>query len=249
MSLVVFYWWMINAGVTLSRFWLAMVTRWRKFATSGMIVKTSGHSGLHLKPSCDRRLSSAATSGVFTKSLACQKIAGGLPEGASSCGLHVSFSSIVWPSWDNRVDILWVRVAIVFTSCGHRQHRVFTPHDGNTMDTRYLPMVLRWLHDLPRPSHSHRVATVWHFVTLKLNRDGIAMSTKRVKLELFKWCCVLDINLHHVAISLFGETARKKKAVALLILIIRFNCYQLKRFINSKANVYSFCTYGSAILI
>ena len=32
-------------------------------------------------------------------------------------------------------------------------------------------------------------------------------------------------------------------------LIIRFNCYQLKRFINSKANVYSFCSYGSAILI
>ena len=31
--------------------------------------------------------------------------------------------------------------------------------------------------------------------------------------------------------------------------IIRFNCYQLKRFINSKANVYSFCSYGSAILI
>ena len=44
------------AGVTLSRFWLPMDTRWRKFATSGMIVKTSGHSGLHPKPSCDRRL-------------------------------------------------------------------------------------------------------------------------------------------------------------------------------------------------
>ena len=29
----------------------------------------------------------------------------------------------------------------------------------------------------------------------------------------------LDINLHHVAISLFGETAWKKKAVGLLILI------------------------------
>ena len=95
---------------------------------------------------------SAATSGVFTKSLACQKIAEGLPEGASSCRLRVSFSSTVWPSWDHRVDILWVRVAIVFTSCGHRRYRVCTPHDGNTMATRCLPMVLRWLHDFARPS-------------------------------------------------------------------------------------------------
>ena len=124
---------------------------------------------------------SGATSGVFIKSLACQKIAEGLPEGASSCGLRVSFSSTVWPSWVHRVDILRVRVAIVFTSCGHRRYRAFTPHDGNTMDTRCLPMVLRWLHDFARPSHSHRVATVWHFVTLKLYRDGITMSTKRVE--------------------------------------------------------------------
>ena len=124
---------------------------------------------------------SAATSGVFIKYLACQKIAEGLPECASSCGVRVSFSSTVWPSWDHRVDILWVRVAIVFTSCGHRQHRVFTPYDGNKMDTRCLPMVLRWLHDFARPSQSHRLATVWHFVTLKLYRDGIAISTKRVQ--------------------------------------------------------------------
>ena len=124
---------------------------------------------------------SGATSGVFIKSLACQKIAEGLPEGASSCGLRVSFSSTVWPSWVHRVDILWIRVAIVFTSCGHRRHRAFTLHDGNTMDTRCLPMVLRWLHDFARPSHSHRVATMWHFVTLKLYRNGITMSTKRVE--------------------------------------------------------------------
>ena len=132
---------------------------------------------------------SGATSGVFIKSLACQKIAEGPPEGASSCGLRVSFSSTLWPSWVHRVDILWVHVAIVFTSCGHLRHQAFTPHDGNTMDTRCLPMVLRWLHDFPKPSHSHRVATVWHFVTLKLYHDGITMSTKRVELEWFKcWC-------------------------------------------------------------
>ena len=174
-----------------------MDTRWRKFATSGMIVKTSGHSGLHPKPSCDRRMSFlgfGSNFGSVHKSLACQKIAEGLPEGASSYGLRVSFSATVWPSWVHRVDILWVRVAIVFTSCGHRRHRAFTPHDGNTMDTRCLPMVLRWLHDFAMPSHSHRVATVWHFVTLKLYRDGITMSIKRVELEWFKWWCTMYMN-------------------------------------------------------
>ena len=153
---------------------------------------------------------SAATSGVFTKSLACQKIAEGLPEGASSCILRVSFSSTVWPSWDHRMDILWVRVAIVFTSCGHRRYRVCTPHDGNTMATRCLPMVLRWLHDFARPSHSHRVAIVWHFVTLKLYRDGIAMSTKSVELELFKDAVFLNINLHHEVMFLFWWNCKEK---------------------------------------
>ena len=153
---------------------------------------------------------SAATSGVFIKSFACQKIAEGLPEGASSCILRVSFSSTVWPSWDHRRDILWVRVAIVFTSCGHRRYRVCTPHDGNTMATRCLPMVLRWLHDFARPSHSHRVAIVWHFVTLKLYRDGIAMSTKSVELELFKDAVFSNINLHHEAMFLFWWNCKEK---------------------------------------
>ena len=59
--------------------------------------------------------------------------------------------------WDHRLYILLVRVAIVFTSCGHRRHRAFSPNDVNKMDTRSLPMVSGRLHDVARPSHSHRV--------------------------------------------------------------------------------------------
>ena len=146
-----------------------MYTRWRKFATSGMIVNTSGHSGMHPKPSCVRRLRFLGFSSSFgsvPKIFGMSKIAEGLPEVAPSRGLRVSFSSTEWPSWDHRVYILLIRVAIAFTSCDHRRHRSFFSHDGNTMDTRSLPVVSGRLHDVASPSHSQRVATVWHFVTL-----------------------------------------------------------------------------------
>ena len=98
----------INAGVTLSRFKLAMNTRWRKFATSGMIVKTSGHSGLHPKPSCDRRLSCLGFGSNFGSA---HKIFGM----SKNCRKYSRRCIVVWTS----CVILGHRVAIVSPSCRH----------------------------------------------------------------------------------------------------------------------------------
>ena len=134
------------AGVTLSRFWLAMDTRWRKFATSGMIVKTSGHSGLHHKPSCDRRLrflGFGSNFGSVHKIFGMSKFAEGLPEGASSCGLRVSFLSTVWPSCGHPLGSCSHRLYFVWSSATPAFYSTDWHYDGHTVLADGLAMATR----------------------------------------------------------------------------------------------------------
>ena len=139
-----------NAGVTLSRFWLPMDTRWSKFATSGMIVCTSGRSGLHPKPSCDRRMSFLGFGSNFGS---VHKIFGM----SKNCRRSSRRCIFVWTS----CVLLVHRVAIVRPSCGHPvgscSHRLYfvwssaTPgfystrwqNDGHTMLADGLAMATR----------------------------------------------------------------------------------------------------------
>ena len=125
----------------------------------------SGHLGLHPIPSCDRRLiflgfgsNFGSVHKIFGMSKNCRR-------SSRRCTL-VDFVCPFHPPCGHRVDIHLVCVSIVFTSCGHRQHRIFSPYYVNTMDTRSLPMVLGRLHDVARPSQCQHGATVLHFVTL-----------------------------------------------------------------------------------
>ena len=109
-----------NAGVTLSRFWLPMDTRWRKFATSGMIVNTSGHSGMHPKPSCVHRLSFlgfgssfGSVHKIFGMSKNCRRSSRSCTFAWTSCVLLVHRMAIVRPSCVHPVG-----------SCGHRLYFV-----------------------------------------------------------------------------------------------------------------------------
>ena len=168
--------WLHYAGVTLSRFWLPMDTRWRKFATSGMIVNTSGHSGMHPKPSCVRRLSFLGFGGsfgsvhkIFGMSKNCRRSSRSCTIAWTSCVLLVHRVAIVRPSCVHPVG-----------SCGHRLYFVWpsaTPGifstRWQTMGTRSLPMVSGRLHVVARPSNSHRVTHCDTFIVSRWDHDVI----------------------------------------------------------------------------
>ena len=73
-----------------------------------MIVKTSGHSGLHPKPSCDRRLSILGFGSIFGS---VHKIFGM----SKNCRRSSRRYIVVWTS----CVLLVHRVAIVSPLCGH----------------------------------------------------------------------------------------------------------------------------------
>ena len=83
-------------------------------------------------------------------------------------------------------------LAIAFTSCGHRRHRAFSPHDGNTMGTWRLPMVSRRLHDVARPSHSHRVTLYDTLIVSRLDHDVIIES----RMKVIPMILCININLN-----------------------------------------------------
>ena len=133
-----------------------------QFYYSGRIVNTSGHSGMHPKPSCVHRLrflgfgsSFGSVHKIFDISKSCRMSSRSCTFEWTSCVLLVHRVAIVRPSCVHRVGR---RVAIAFTLCGHWRNRAFSPHDGNTIDILSLPMVSGRLHDVARPSHSHRVS-------------------------------------------------------------------------------------------
>ena len=142
------------ARVTLSRSWLAMDTRFWKFAISGLIKNKSSLLWVHRTPSREFRLSFSGFGSNFGSVniiFGMLKTAEGPREVLYSCIFRVSILSAVWPSWVQREDVLWVRVAIVITSYGHRRHRAFSSHDCNTMGTWSMPVVFIRLNDVARP--------------------------------------------------------------------------------------------------
>ena len=88
----------------------------------------------------------------------------------SSCALHLSF---VWPSVISGIISTWWQYDI------HAE----------------LGKVI----DIARPPQSHRVATMWHFVTLKLYRDSITESAKTAEIEKLKDCLQYNLNLQWAA--------------------------------------------------
>ena len=159
-----------NAGVTLSRFWLPMATRWRKFAISGRIVNTSGHSGMHPKPSCVRRLSFlgfgssfGSVHKIFGMSKNCRRSSRSCTFAWTSCVLLVHRVAIVRPSCVHHVG-----------SCDHRIYFVWPSATPGILSTRWQydghTELADGLEKATRRREGLRIAivyppcdTLWHF--------------------------------------------------------------------------------------
>jgi hypothetical protein len=132
-----------NAGITLSRNWHQMDTRWRKCSNSALIGKPSGHSWEHLKPSYDRRWSFSGSGSSFVSG-------GWVHDGiARASRSRVAFlrqsGSFLFPSYCLRE----VKNA--------RWHR--WSHEVKTKMTRFDKMPSRWPYDV-KPSQCRRVPIV-----------------------------------------------------------------------------------------
>ena len=142
-------------------------TRWthdkgkeRKCTNSALIVKTSGHSWGHLKPSYDRRWSFSGSGSnfvsggkIFGMPKNCRKTLRRFIFVLSSCVHFALHYAIVRASFQIVSSSSLLRVII--GAIGH-----FSPHADNTKETRSCPIVLGRQHDCVKPSQGRRVAIV-----------------------------------------------------------------------------------------
>ena len=136
-----------------------MDTRWRKFATSGMIVKTSGHSGLHPNPSCVCRQSFLG----FGNSFGRVKKNFGMSKNCRRSSRSCNFA------WTSCVHLVH-RVAIVCTFCWFMWPSTVlcvvigdTRHFLQTMTIRWTRGAYWWSREGYTTSRGLRIAIVWHF--------------------------------------------------------------------------------------
>ena len=121
-----------------------------------MIVNTSGHSGLHPKPSCARRLSYlgfdssfGSVHKIFGMSKNCRRSSRSCTFAWTSCGLLVHRVAIVRPSCVHPVG-----------SCGHRLYFVWQSATPDTMAIRWTHRVCRWSREGYTTSRGLRIAIV-----------------------------------------------------------------------------------------
>ena len=121
-----------------------------------MVVNTSGHSGLHPKPSCVRRLSFLGFGSSFGS---VNKILGM----SKNCRRSSRSCTFVWTS----CVLLVHRVAIVrpscihpVGSCDHRLYFVFTSVTPGTMAIRWTHGAYRWSREGYTTSRGLRIAIV-----------------------------------------------------------------------------------------
>ena len=164
-----------------------MNTRWRKIATSGMIVKTSGHSGLHPKPSCDRRLSFlgfgsnfGSVHKIFGMSKNCRRCSRRCIVGWTSCVLLGHRMAIVSPSCRHPVGSCSHRLYFVWSSATPGFYSIRWQYDGYAVLADGLAMATRLREAFAMPSCSHRVTLCDTKIVSRWNHDVNKESRIRV---------------------------------------------------------------------
>ena len=143
----------------------------RLCSNSALIVKPSGHSWGHLKPSYDRRWSFSGSGNNFVSG---GKIFG-MPKNSRRTLWRFIFVLNSCVHFALRKAIVMASCQIVSSSCDHRCHRAFfasrRQYEGNKKLSDCLRKATRLREALAMPSCSHRIIVRWH-------RDGTTVAAK-----------------------------------------------------------------------